>query len=146
MADRKKPVITITTASKLTAAQLNQVKDLITAKVGPAEFVEVVDAASLGGIKLTMGSQEFDATVSGKLQRMESQLPEAVVTTAVPLSDAQRAELRAGIEQKYGSVQLTEKVDPTVLGGVRLLVGSTEVDATIRGKVMRLKEQLMSSM
>lgn len=146
MADRKKTVITITTASKLTAAQLKQVKDLITAKVGPAEFEQVVDPAAIGGIKLSIGSQDFDATISGKLEKLESQLPEAVVTTAVPLSAAQRKELLAGIEKKHGSVQLIEKVDPAVLGGVRLVVGSTEVDATIHGKVMRLKEQLMSSM
>ena len=144
MAKTALPIITITTATPLAAEQLKTIRELITAKVGPAEYSEVVDAAVLGGLKLTLGSQEFDATISGKLEKMESLLPEARVTTAVELTAAQRTTLITALEAKYGSVKLIESVDPSVLGGLKLLVGSTEIDSTIQGKVLRLKEQIIS--
>lgn len=144
MAKTSLPVITITTASPLTAAQLKVVTEQLTAKVGPAELSQVVDATVLGGLKLTLGSQEFDATISGKLEKMESLLPEARVTTVVELTAAQRKTLLAALEAKYGAVKLVEIIDPSVLGGIKLLVASTEIDATIQGKVLRLKEQIIS--
>lgn len=146
MAKTEKPVITITTATKLSAEQLKTVTKLLSTKMGAVEVEQVVDSSVIGGIKLSIGGQSFDATIAGKLEKLESQLPEAVVTTAVPLTASQRAELTAGIEKKYGNIKLVEKIDASVLGGLKLLVGSKEINATIHGKVLQLKEQLLQNM
>lgn len=137
-----KPRITITTAHKLTAQQLSTVKELITTKIGPAEFSEIVDEGALGGIKLTLGTQEFDATIAGKLAKLESQVPQAVVTTAVPLTKKQLEVLTTALEKKYPAFTVKEVVDAKVLGGVRLTIGSREIDATLQHKLEQVRTAL----
>ncbi len=66
-----KPKITITTAHKLTTEQLSTVKELITSKIGDSEYEQIVDESVLGGIRLTLGGQDFDATIAGKLEKLE---------------------------------------------------------------------------
>ena len=139
------PVITITTAQKLDTAQLQELKKLVESKVGEAEYKQVVEPSVLGGLKITIGNQEFDATLSGKLKKLESQLTQVTVTTAVPLSEAQRKMISTALEQKVGSSQYTEVVDPSVIGGVKLLIGSTQYDATLKGRLQRLKELLLQT-
>jgi F-type H+-transporting ATPase subunit delta len=139
------PIITITTAQKLDAAQLSELKTLVESKVGEVAYEQVVDPQVLGGLKITIGSQEFDATLSGKLKKLESMLTKVIVTTAVPLTDAQRATIAQALEKKTGSGQYREVVDPSVVGGIKLLVGSTEYDGTLKGKLTRLKELLLQT-
>ncbi len=139
------PVITITTAQKLDAAQLKELKTLVESKVGEAEYKQVVDAQVLGGLKITIGSQEFDATLSGKLKKLESQLTQVTVTTAVPLTDTQRAAVAQALEKKTGSSHYAEVIDPSVIGGIKLVIGSTEYDGTLKGKLIRLKGLLLQT-
>lgn len=139
------PVITITTAQKLDATQLKELKALVESKVGAADYQQIVDPSVIGGLKITIGSQEFDATLSGKLKKLESQLTEVTVTTAVPLTEAQRKTVAQALEQKIGSTQYKEIVDPSVIGGIKLLIGSTEYDGTLKGKLTRLKGLLLQT-
>lgn len=142
---KQKPLITITTAHKLDAAQLKELQNLVASKVGEAEYKQVVDASVLGGLRITVGNQEFDATLAGKLQRLESQLTQVTVTTAVPLTDAQRKTIATALEKKVGSAEFKQVVDPSVLGGVKIVVGSTEYDGTVEGKLVRLKQLLLQT-
>lgn len=139
------PVITITTAQKLDAVQMKEFKTLVESKVGEAEYKQVVDERVLGGLKIAIGNQEFDATLSGKLKKLESQLTQVIVTTAVPLSEAQRKTLATALEKKVGSGQYTEMIDPSVIGGIKLLIGSTQYDGTLQGKLVRLKQLLLQT-
>lgn len=139
------PTITITTAAKLSAEQLKELKTMVESKIGEANYEQVVDPSVLGGLKLQLGDQAFDTTIAGRLEKMESQLATAVVTTAVPLTTDQRKKLQAAIEKKYGSVALQEVVDDSVIGGIKVMVGSSELDATIKGKLDRLKQLLLQT-
>lgn len=134
-----KPKITITTAHKLSSSQLTTVKELIASKIGDAEYEQVVDESVLGGIKLSLGNQEFDATIAGKLVKLESQVLEAVVTTVVPLTQKQVSTLKTALQQKYPAVVLREVIDPTVLGGIRVTIGSREIDATLEHKLRQVR-------
>lgn len=142
---KEQPVITITTAQKLNAAQLQALKEMVEKKIGPAEFKLVIDEAVLGGLRITIGDQEFDATIAGKLKKLPSLLPKVQVTTAVPLSAEQRKKIQAALESKLGSMDYTELVDEEVIGGIKLLVGSKEFDGTIQGKLSRLKQVLLQN-
>ncbi len=137
-----KPLITITTAHALSAEHLATIKDLIAKKIGAAEYVEQVDESVLGGVKLTLGSQEFDATIAGKLEKLESQVPEAVVTTAVPLTKKQVATLTEGLQKKYAAFVLREVVQQSVLGGIKVSIGSKEIDATLQHKLQQVRRAL----
>lgn len=137
-----KPKITITTAHKLTTEQFATVKELITSKIGDSEYEQIVDESVLGGIRLTLGNQDFDATIAGKLKKLESQVPQAIVTTAVALTKKQLNTLTDALEKKYPAVVVHEVVDPAVLGGIKVTIGSREIDATLEHKLQQVRRAL----
>lgn len=62
------------------------------------------------------------------------------VTSAVKLTAAQRKELQAALKAKVGKdVALNEIVDPSILGGLIVKVGSQMIDTSIRTKLTSLK-------
>jgi F-type H+-transporting ATPase subunit delta len=64
----------------------------------------------------------------------------ADVTSAVSLSAAQTDELKATLKAKTGkSITLIEKVDPAILGGLVVKIGSRMVDSSVRTKLNNLK-------
>ncbi|MEM6382250.1 MAG: F0F1 ATP synthase subunit delta [Pseudomonadota bacterium] len=64
----------------------------------------------------------------------------ASVTSAVALSDAQRDELTKALKEKLGSnVALEETVDPEILGGLVVKVGSRMIDTSLKTKLNALK-------
>jgi ATP synthase F1 delta subunit len=65
------------------------------------------------------------------------------LTTARELSDSEAAEIIATIEQASGrSVQATRSVDPSLIGGMILQAGSFRADASVRGRLDSLRQQL----
>jgi F-type H+-transporting ATPase subunit delta len=70
---------------------------------------------------------------------------EAVATTGVPLSDAQRSQLMEKLRSMTGKqVQLTEKVDPAVLGGVLLEMEGKRYDNTLKHRLGQMRQVLTS--
>jgi F-type H+-transporting ATPase subunit delta len=61
----------------------------------------------------------------------------AQVVAATPLTTQQRERLEAALRRRYGRVRLNIDVDPEVVGGLRVQVGSELVDGTV---VARLEE------
>jgi len=64
----------------------------------------------------------------------------AQVITAHPLSDTQRAQITARLtEAGFSGVQLRETVDPSLLGGLVVRIGSRLYDNSIKSKLQRLQ-------
>jgi F-type H+-transporting ATPase subunit delta len=64
----------------------------------------------------------------------------AHVTTAHPLSDTQRAQITARLtEAGFSGVQLHESLDPSLLGGLVVRIGSRLYDNSIKSKLQRLQ-------
>jgi F-type H+-transporting ATPase subunit delta len=64
----------------------------------------------------------------------------AQVTSAHPLNDTQRAQLSARLtEAGFSGVKLSEQVDPSILGGLILRIGSRLYDNSIKSKLQRLQ-------
>lgn len=64
----------------------------------------------------------------------------AEAVTAAALSDEQTKALRLEIERKVGrSVNLETRVDPDLLGGLIVKIGSKMIDASLKTKLTRLK-------
>jgi F-type H+-transporting ATPase subunit delta len=64
----------------------------------------------------------------------------AEVVSAVPLNDAQVQSLRNALAQATsGTIRLDTKVDPSLIGGLVVKLGSRMVDASIRTKLNDLK-------
>ena len=67
----------------------------------------------------------------------------ARVTVAAPLDATQAARLRATLAAQTGRpVSLEVVVDPSVLGGVRVLIGDDVIDGTVSGRLEAAKRQL----
>jgi F-type H+-transporting ATPase subunit delta len=70
----------------------------------------------------------------------------AELTTAVELSDDEADKLLQQIEQASGrKVEATRTVDPDLIGGIVLQVGSHRLDASVRGRLDRLRRQLVTA-
>ncbi len=64
----------------------------------------------------------------------------AEVTSAVPLLDTQMLAIRARLtEAGYPNVEIIAKVDPNILGGLVIRIGSRLYDASVRSKLQRLQ-------
>jgi F-type H+-transporting ATPase subunit delta len=64
----------------------------------------------------------------------------AEVTTALPLSEAQQKGVAAALRQALGKdPELTTRVDPGILGGIRVRVGSRLYDASLKSRLDHLK-------
>jgi F-type H+-transporting ATPase subunit delta len=83
-------------------------------------------------------SEEF-----GKLADQVSNRKVVEVSAARPLTDEQQAAIRAQLEQSTRSkIDLAIHVDPAVIGGLRIRIGSTVYDGTIRSQLSRLRSAL----
>jgi F-type H+-transporting ATPase subunit delta len=69
------------------------------------------------------------------------------VVTAVPLTAPLQKALQAKIESSLRkTVELTTTVDKEILGGLRLRIGDRVADATVRHRLERLREVLITPM
>jgi len=65
------------------------------------------------------------------------------VTVPMPMSAPQKDLLRAALERRTGKkVVLEESVDPAVLGGMVVRVGSTVYDGCVRTQIQQIQENL----
>ena len=71
----------------------------------------------------------------------------AEVTSATPLSPAARAEMQALVAKQTGraQVELTEKVDPELIGGFVLRVGDNQIDDSVRTSLRRMRTSLQEN-
>ncbi len=84
-------------------------------------------------------AQEFDRMVAAEERRLNVEL-----TTAYELSDEEAREIVKQIEQSSGrTVEATRRVDPSLIGGLVLQADSLRVDASVRGRLERLRHELV---
>jgi F-type H+-transporting ATPase subunit delta len=85
-------------------------------------------------------AREFDRLVAAEERRLEVEL-----TTAFELSDKEAKSIVAQIEKASGrQVDATRSVDPDLIGGLILQAGSMRVDASVRGRLNRLRQDLVT--
>ena len=59
------------------------------------------------------------------------------------LDESARSRLQEKLQRVTGkTITLTEKVDPSVLGGLRLDLGGTRLDGTVQGRLERLRNEI----
>jgi F-type H+-transporting ATPase subunit delta len=86
-------------------------------------------------------SAELDALVAQAQNRLSVEL-----TTAYELSDDEAASIVQTIERASGrTVEATRSVDPNLIGGIVLQVGSHRADGSVRGRLERLRHELATA-
>ena len=92
-------------------------------------------AGSIEGIRAA-----FDEIVA----RAEGQLT-VTLTTAYELSDREAKDIVGRIEQASGrKVEAVQKVNPDLIGGIVLQAGSLRADASVRGRLDRMRLELQT--
>jgi F-type H+-transporting ATPase subunit delta len=80
-----------------------------------------------------------------KLYNVHCGIVEVEVTTATKIGADQRAELAKSLETRTGmKVILSERVDPSVRGGIRARIDDTVIDGTIQHKLEQLRNTLLT--
>ncbi|MDQ2983152.1 MAG: ATP synthase F1 subunit delta [Actinomycetota bacterium] len=83
-------------------------------------------------------AREFERIVAAAERILDVEL-----TTAVELSDKEASELLQQIEKASGRrVEATRTVDPDLIGGMVLQAGSLRLDASVLGRLNRLRQEL----
>jgi F-type H+-transporting ATPase subunit delta len=84
---------------------------------------------------------ELDILVAADQRILDVEL-----TTATELSDVEFGRILGQIESASGrKVQASRKVDPDLIGGIVLQAGSMRLDASVRGRLERLRHDLTRS-
>ena len=78
-----------------------------------------------------------------RLLRLELEKRRARIDSASEVDPAVKSEIVASLQNKYGSDLSSEfLVNPELLGGMRIHVGSDVWDGTVRNRLERLQQQL----
>jgi F-type H+-transporting ATPase subunit delta len=84
--------------------------------------------------------------ILGELRRMVEELEgieRVEVSVPMPMPPSQKEMLKAMLERRTGKkVVLEETVDPAVLGGLVVRVGSTVYDGSVRTQIRQIRENL----
>jgi F-type H+-transporting ATPase subunit delta len=103
-------------------------------------FLELVAEKGRAG-ELEEIARELDRLVAREERRLTVEL-----VTARELTDAEAGEILGQIEQQAGrKVEATRSVDPDLIGGFVLRAGSYRADASVRGRLERLRQELVRS-
>jgi len=142
------------------AAAVHDVPELRTAlrnpQLDPRTKVAVLDELLSGSEELIrnflrlvaekgrIGEIEQIATEFDRLMAIEERRLKVELTTARELSEQEARDLLHQIEEASGrTVEATRKVDPTLIAGFVLQAGSLRVDASVRGRLQGLREELV---
>ncbi len=78
-----------------------------------------------------------------RLVRLETEKRQAQVDSAADLGALLRSQVERDLKAKYGADLTTEfRIDESLLGGMRVRVGSDVWDGSVRGRLARLADKL----
>jgi ATP synthase F1 delta subunit len=102
-------------------------------------FLRLVAEKGRSG-EITEIARELDRLMAAEEGRLDVEL-----TTAYELSEPDAAAVLKQIQEASGrKVEATRKVDPNLIGGFVLQAGSMRVDASVRGRIERLRRELVT--
>ena len=103
---------------------------------------------NLIGLMLRRGRIDELPRVAAEFRRLDNErqgITPATATSAVPLSEDEVRAVTARLEAMTGGrIELDLKVDPDLLGGLVVRVGDRMIDGSVRGRLERLRNQLVS--
>lgn len=138
------------------SAELNQIFKIVT--ITPAEHIAIVEelASKLRVSKVTRNllcllAERRRLPILTSLTQQYQQLADeklgiitAIVEAPIPLDSVRLRQLESALSSEGQKVRVIAKVDPTILGGVRLRIGGKVHDATIDAQLSRLRDSLLS--
>ena len=122
-----------------------ETRKLTIEKLFRGKFGEVfVDSLQVLNRKERLGIVREVAAAYHALHQESLGREELHVDTAVPLSDGVREQLRERISRATGKkIDLLERVDPSLIGGIVLQLGDKKFDGSVRRKLAVVKTALL---
>ncbi len=78
-----------------------------------------------------------------RLVRLEMKKHQAVIESPESLPESNRKQMEADLRQKHGQdLNFEFKVNPALIAGLRIQIGSNVWDGSVQNRLSRLKEQL----
>lgn len=135
------------------AVEAEQERDRLLSDVrGQVAALAIAATQKLVGEELTDSERQhaliqqfFTGVKSGKVTVLEAGNltgASAEITSAVPLTDAEKETVRQDLLAKTGSQTVTFRVDPGILGGLVIKVGDKVVDGSVAGQLETLRQNL----
>jgi F-type H+-transporting ATPase subunit delta len=79
------------------------------------------------------------------LYKEYNQILTVKVVTSIPLTEKQKNELNIRLTRKYHKmVEITNEIDPTVMGGMRLMIKDEIIDDTVSNRLSSLKSYVLN--
>ncbi len=110
--------------------------------LGEKAEVSAVTLKFLGVLSANRRAEALPAAIAGfeRLSAAHRGVVAAEVTSAIKLTAAQTKAVKAALEKALGKApEITARVDPLILGGLKVRVGSRLFDASLRSKLDSLK-------
>ncbi len=81
-----------------------------------------------------------------RLVRLEASKYHATIESAEPLSEDMVRQVESDLRQKHGhGLSMEFKVNPALIGGLRIQIGSNVWDGSVRNRLDRLNEELKNA-
>jgi F-type H+-transporting ATPase subunit delta len=114
------------------------VRTLLQGRAAPETVRLVVQAAAHPrGLRTAQVLEHYVQAAADRRRQVVVQ-----VVAATPLTAEQRSRLEASLQRRYGRVRLNVDVDPSVIGGVRVQIGSELVDGTVSARLDEARRRL----
>jgi F-type H+-transporting ATPase subunit delta len=121
----------------------SRVKEDVLARIAEGSDDAVVNFVRLIAEKGRAGELGEIADELDALAAAEERILDVEITTAHELSETEFGRILGRIEQASGrKVQAERSVDPSLIGGIVLQAGSLRLDASVRGRLERLRHDL----
>lgn len=125
------------------AAQKIAVLDKLNARMGLQKEMRNLLAVLINNDRIGVVHEVATAWRAEMQERLG--IRQAEIVTARELNPQERAELVAGVGKLAGArIEPTFRLDESIIGGTVVRIGSTVYDGSVRGRLDRLKEALIS--
>ena len=123
-----------------------QKKDLLASVTGARTAEELAGLVNLLSILVDNHREILVGSIQEQFEELKNEHEKVVrarITSAQPLTDAQRSEIVGALERRYGKKVVAElDVDPALLGGARVQVGDQVVNASVRDALAQMAAAL----
>ena len=84
-------------------------------------------------------------TAFQRLLRLEMEKRHAIVESATPLHETEQVTVTADLQLRHGSDITTEfRTNPDLLGGIRIKLGSTVWDGSVKSRLEALRDKVLA--
>jgi len=80
-----------------------------------------------------------------ELKNAHESTADAEIVSAFPMSDAQVSDLVSALQKKFGrKLNASVKVEPELIGGVRVVVGDEVLDFSVKNRLQTMQKTLVA--